>query len=117
MVERIKNIIKKASSISKTPLRHRERIWPSGVLNYLEVNYNMRPQDLRRLWYLRRTVRDRQNKSEFLFIYDWVAAREQQIPVKDIRDLRSHNNLLRFNGHILRNGTMYIEKVGNYTAS
>ena len=114
MVNTLKTILRKASKLSRIATAFNDVHWPAGVLNYLEVKHHLRPDDMRRLWYIRQKVSKNKYRYDSLFIYDWAAAHDRKVSIRNLRDLHSNSELLRFKGNLFVNGVIRLDRVEDY---
>jgi len=114
MVDTIKDIVKRASGVFGLINSFRHEYWPAGVLNQLEVKYNLKPEHMLRLGYLRRRMPGIKSNYYSLFIYDRTAARDRRMSVRDIKDIYNSPELLLFRGSISGDGTVHLGRVNSY---
>ena len=113
MVETLKDTLKKTGKALRVIGSPRNHYWPAGVLNQLEVQYHLRPEDMLHLGYLTGKS-DRRNKNYVLYIYDKIAASDKNIPVKNVHDIYHSSDLLRFAGRMTVDGSIHLEKVTRF---
>jgi hypothetical protein len=89
------------------------RYWPAGVLNQLEIEYHLKPEDMLRLGYFRRKF-GRHNKNYILYIYDKYTASDRKLSVKDVNDIHHSPDLLLFKGSVTVDGVIHLNKVNNF---
>jgi hypothetical protein len=87
--------------------------WPAGVLNRLEVEYHLKPEDMLRLGHFRRRY-SRRNKNYFLYIYDKFAASDRNLSVKDVNDIYHFPDLILFKGSVTVDGVVHLDKVNDF---
>ncbi len=90
------------------------RRWPLRVLDTLELKYHLRPEDMLRLWYIRRKTASGKFNQGSIFIFDWVKARERNISIRKEKDLYNNTDLIIFKGNVFRDGTVHVRSVGNF---
>ena len=90
------------------------RRWPIRVLDTLESKYHLRPEDMLRLWYVRRKIASGKYRQDSIFIFDWVRARERNISIRKEKDLYNNSDLILFKGNVFRDGTVHVRNVGNF---
>ena len=84
--------------------------WPENVLSYLENKFHLLPKDMACLQCTRyQRVLDGTPIS-FIRIFDWVKAYKQGVIIKQYHHLDAHPELMLFEGHILKNGIVYLKK-------
>ncbi len=90
--------------------------WPARVLDILETKYGLRPEDMRRLWYIhKRMANGNSLRSDLIYIYDWVKARERNISVRTSRDLRKYSDLVAYMGEVAGDGSIRLKPARNFT--
>ncbi|MFC1982098.1 hypothetical protein ACFLUN_01305 [Chloroflexota bacterium] len=107
----VRSLLKKAASLSQhLSVVNGYAQWPENVLSYLENKFHLRPNDMVYL----RCVIDRKSRNgipvNFIRIFDRTKSYEQGVIIKRYHDLDRHPELVLFEGHILRNGTVYLNK-------
>ena len=113
MRNKSKTLLDKVSGVLRINNLFRNRHWPTRVLDTLEAKYHLCPEDMLRLWYIRRRVSNGKYHGDSLFIYDRLRAREKKISVRSSRDLYNNSDLLLFKGNIFGDGSIYVERVNN----
>ncbi|MFC1948445.1 hypothetical protein ACFLXY_11070 [Chloroflexota bacterium] len=113
MVKTIKDVVQRTKKALKDMDFYGNQYWPAGVLNQLEVEYHLKPEDMLRLGYLRRKF-GRNNKNFTLYIYDRFTASDKKILVKDVNDIYDSPDLLLFKGSVTVDGAIHLDKVRNF---
>ncbi len=113
MRNKSKALLRKVSGLLKINNIFHSKNWPVHVLDTLEAKYRLLPEDMLRLWYIRRRVLNGKYPVDSLFIYDWARACEKNISVRDRKDLYRNSDLLLYKGNIFGNGSIYVERVRN----
>jgi hypothetical protein len=89
---------------------HNNTHWPAHVLSTLEAKYHLSPQYLRRLWYVTRQISRSKPGTDYIYIFDWVKAREQGRMVRDYNDLTDNSDLILFKGSLYRDGSVSLRE-------
>ena len=113
MVKTLKEVVQKTRKVLSDRSFSRNRYWPAGVLNQLEVEYHLKPDDMLRLGYLRLKF-GRHNKNTILYIYDKAAASDRKLSVKDVNDIFQFPDLLLFKGSLTVDGVIHLDKVNDF---
>ena len=87
--------------------------WPEHVLDYLERNFHLLPQDLAGLRYVRRRGSFGKLPTYYIRIYDWARACKDGIVVDRYHDLDNYPKLVLFQGNIFENGAVQFTRVHN----
>ncbi|MDP2729647.1 MAG: hypothetical protein Q8O55_04115 [Dehalococcoidales bacterium] len=111
MVYSIKDLLKKASSVFSLINLSADKAWPAGVLNQLEVEYHLKPEDMLRLGYLKYRMKGMRKGFYSLYIYDRLAARDRQRLVRDVKDINNSSDLLLFRGSVSGDGVIQLSWV------
>jgi len=114
MTNKLKVPLNKISGLFGLNGVFRQRRWPLRVLDTLESKYHLRPEDMLRLWYVRRQLVSGKLRQDSIFIFDWVKARERHISFRKERDLYNNPDLILFKGNVFRDGTVHVRSVSNY---
>ena len=112
MVKTLRDVVKKTRKVLRDMDIYGNQYWPVGVLNKLEVEYHLKPNEMLRLGYLRRKF-DRHNKNYILYIYDKFAASDRKLSVYDANDIYHSPDLLLFKGSVTVDGVIHLDKVNN----
>jgi len=110
LVNTLKDITKRVTRIFGNISLNGDQHWPAGVLNHLEINYHLKPDDMLRFGYLRCRM-GRRNRNYFLYIYDKFAASDRRLSVKDIGDIYLIPDLLLYKGSITVDGAVHLSRV------
>lgn len=113
MVKSLINVVKKTKRILRDMDLYRNQYWPVGILNQLEVEYHLKPEEMLRLGYLRRNF-DRHNKNYILYIYDKYAAFDRKLSVKDENDIYHFPDLLVYKGSVTVDGAIRLDKINHF---
>ena len=113
MVKTLKDVVNKTRNVLRNRSFYVNQYWPAGVLNQLEVEYHLKPDDMLRLGCFR-LKSGRHNKNYILYIYDKVAASDRKLSVKDVNDIYHSPDLLLFKGSMTVDGTIHLDKVNSY---
>lgn len=113
MVKALKDVIKRTGKVLRNMDLYGNRYWPAGVLNQLEVEYHLKPDDMLRLGYFMQKF-DRHNRNYFLYIYDKYAASDRKLSVKDLNDISYSPDLLLFKGSVTVDGVIHLDKVNDF---
>lgn len=84
--------------------------WPQHMLACLEEKFHLLPKDMAVLRCIGRQGLLGGLPVSFVRIFNRAKAYEQGIIVEDYRDLDKHPELVLFEGHILKNGTVHLRK-------
>jgi len=87
-----------------------EKQWPARVLDTLETKYHLLPKDMRRLWYLQRSISAGNLNTDYIYIYDRMLSQEQNTPISAYRDLSQNYRLLLFKGNVFPDGSVHLER-------
>jgi hypothetical protein len=113
MVKTLKDVVTKTRKVLRDRNFYGNQYWPAGILNQLEVEYHLKPDDMLRLGYLRRKF-GRHNKNYVLYIYDKSAASDRKLSVKDVNDIYHAPDLLLFKGSMTVDGAIHLDKVSSF---
>jgi hypothetical protein len=113
MVKTLRDVVKKTRKVLGDREFYGNRYWPAGVLNKLEVEYHLKPDDMLRLGYLRLKF-GKHNKNTILYIYDKFAASDRRLMVKDVNDIYHSPDLLLFKGSVTVDGAIHLDKVNHF---
>ena len=113
MVKSLKDAVKRTREVLRVMDFFGNQSWPAGVLNHLEVEYHLKPEDMLRLGYFRRNL-DRHNKNYILYIYDKFVASDRKLSMRDVNDLYHSPDLLLFKGSVTVDGTIHLDKVNHF---
>jgi hypothetical protein len=113
MVNTLKGITKRVSRVFGSIGLNGGQHWPMGVLNQLEINYHLTPDDMLRLGFFRRKM-GRRNRNYSLYIYDKFTAFDRRLSVKDIEDIYQVPDLLLYKGSITVDGAVHLSRVDCY---
>ncbi len=113
MQNKSKIMLRKLSNLLKIHDSFNDRHWPANVLDTLETKYQLSPQEMLRLWYMRCRISNGKHPVDSLLIYDRVGASEKRISVRNSWDLHINSDLLRFKGNIFGNGSIQVERLNN----
>ena len=113
MWNKSKILLIKVSNLLKIYNSFDDGHWPTNVLDTLETKYQLSPQEMLRLWYMRRRISNGKHPVDSLLIYDWIKSNEKRISVRSSGDLYSDSDLLLFKGNIFGDGSVHLEKVNN----
>ena len=81
---------------------------PKRVQVYLEKEFQLLPKDMAALQCAARKGSFQGTPADFVRIFDKAKARERGVTVKGYRDLDYHRDLVRFHGHIVKDGTVHL---------
>jgi hypothetical protein len=111
MYGNLKSLLRKATSLSPpSTYSNGSSRWPENVLPYLENKFHLLPKEMLHLQ-CTRYLRKRNGMSmDFIRIFDRERAFEQGVNIKKYRDLDRHPHLVKFEGFILKNGTVHLHK-------
>ena len=113
MVKTLRNVVKRTRQVLGDINLYGNKYWPAGVLNQLELQYHLKPEDMLRLGYFRRRF-GRRNKNYTLYIYDKLTASDRKLSVKDVNDIYHFPDLLLFKGSVTIDGTIHLDKVNDF---
>lgn len=113
MVKTLTNVVKRTKKVLREMDFSGNHYWPTGVLNKLEVEYHLKPEDMLRLGYFRRKF-GRHNKNYFLYIYDKFAASDRKLSIKDINDIYRSPDLILFKGSVTVDGIIHLDQVNHF---
>ena len=108
---KLNNPLVKALDSLRKPKLSGNGHWPSHVLDALETRYHLRPDEMRRLWYVREKVTYGKYGKESLLIYDRAQALEKKVSIRNSSDLYTNSDLLLFTGNLFWDGSVILEKV------
>ena len=107
-------LLTKAAGLGTSAVASNNHVqWPEHVLDYLERNFHLLPQDLADLRYVRRRGSFGELPTYYIRIYDWARACEHGVAVNRYHDLDSHPTLVLFKGNLFENGTVQLTRVQN----
>ena len=113
MQNKSKIMLRKLSNLLKIHDSFDDRHWPANVLDTLETKYQLSPEEMLRLWYVRRRISNGKHPVHSLIIYDWVRASERSISARSTGALYNNSDLLLFKGNIFEDGSVHLERVNN----
>ena len=118
MPYKLKSLLKKPASWGQRLTITNSHIqWPENVLGCLENKFHLLPKDMAHL----QCIRDRRAHNgipmSFIRIFNRMETYEQSVSIKQYHDLDEHPELVLFEGHILKNGAVYLKKKENMTAA
>ena len=113
MVEGLKEAVKKTGKVMRGIGFSGKRYWPAGVLNTLETEFHLKPEDMLRLGYMRRHF-GRRNRIYYLYIYDKYAASDRKLSVNDVNDIYNSPDLLIFKGSVTVDGVIHLARVSDF---
>jgi len=113
MVKTFKNVVSKTRKVLRDMNLSGNQYWPEGILNQLELQYHLKPEDMLRLGYLRRKF-SRRNNNYVIYIYDKFTASDRKLSVKDINDIYHFPDLLLFKGSVTVDGVIHLDKVNKF---
>ncbi|MFC1899572.1 hypothetical protein ACFLXP_04495 [Chloroflexota bacterium] len=111
MVDAIKSIVKRVSGVFRAGNVFDGGYWPAGVLNQLETQYQLNPDDMLRLGCLRNRISGKKSSTYSLLIYDRLAAHNRQLSVRNVNDIYNTPSLLLYKGNMDENGSIHLVKV------
>jgi hypothetical protein len=112
MWNKSKTMLRKVSNLLKTNNSF-DGQWPANVLDTLETKYRLSPEEMLRLWYIRRRISRGKYPVDSIFIYDWIKASEKKISVRSDRDLYSNLDIFLFKGKTYGDSSVRLEQVNH----
>ena len=113
MVKTLKNVVKRTRKVLGDMNLYGNQYWPAGVLNQLELQYHLKPEEMLRLGYFRQKF-GRHNRNYVLYIYDKFTASHRKLSIKDVNDIYHSPDLLLFKGSVTVDGAIHLDKVNDF---
>lgn len=111
MVTHFESLLSKMVGWSKKSAERNDCVrWPQNMLACLEEKFHLLPKDMAVLQCIGHKRWLAGSPVSFVRIFDRAKAYGQGIIVEDYHDLNKHPELVLFEGHILKNGTVHLRK-------
>ncbi|MFC1952811.1 hypothetical protein ACFLWR_01595 [Chloroflexota bacterium] len=110
MVDKVMNIIKKASKFAGGYHRVGGGNWPTSLLYDMDAQYHLRPRDLRRLLQKQRKV---SKGSDSIFVHEWPLPRTRKMLINNINEIRKDSDIVVLKNNRLGKRDIHLFRVNN----
>jgi len=111
MTTHFESVLTRVFGLGKKPMERNDYVqWPANMLPYLEKEFHLLPKDMAALLCVGRRGSLRGLPVNFVRVCNRATAHEQGIIIRGYHDLDKHPELVLFEGHIFKGGTMHLRK-------
>jgi len=111
MAANLESVLSRVVEWSKKSVERNDYVqWPTNMLPYLEREFHLLPKDMAALQCVGRRGALGGLPVNFVRVCNRAMAREQGIIIKGYHDLDKHPELVLFEGHMFKGGTVHLRK-------